>query len=235
MEEEDGGTELLIPNLNHEDSKSAYELKEESKSGLVDGSRRSSINHNTNEHGHHDDEIKSVIFNISPSPAPAGYERHPELEPESGRLLPQPDQASPGRLPDPSTTFSFLSLSQVSSPEAPSTMLDSMTFSHLGPREQGPNSGERDVMSEWDSSEGFSNISSPQGGHQGLRSPLGPNPLDALGGNAGIGGGLGLNTIGDVGMNYVSPIRRNRSVISLSESEGGGGSDWEAVSATRSS
>jgi hypothetical protein len=245
-EEEDGGTELLIPNLNHQDSKSAYELKDqESKSDLVDGSRRGSINHNIKESGHHDEEIKSVIFNISPSPAPApsyeDYERHPELEPESGRLLPQTDHysgtsslsPSPGRVQDPSTTFSFLSLSQVSSPEAPSTMLDSMTFSHLGPREQGPSSGERDVMSEWDSSEGFSNISSPQGGHQGLGSPL--DPLYPSGGNSGLQGGLGLNTIGDVGMNYVSPIGRNRSVISLSESEGGGGSDWEAVSATRSS
>jgi hypothetical protein len=247
-EEQDGGTELLIPNLKHQHSNSAYELKDqEEEQGLVDGSRRGSINHNIKGSGHHDEEIKSVIFNISPSPAPApsyeDYERHSEREPESGRLLPQPDHysgtsspsPSPGRLQDPSTTFSFLSLSQASSPEPPLAMLDSMTFSHLGPREQGPSSVERDrdIMSEWDSSEGFSNMSSPRRGHQGLRSPL--DPLDPLVGNAVIGGGLGLNTIGDVGMNYVSPIGRNRSVISLSESEGGGGSDWEAVSATRSS
>jgi hypothetical protein len=154
---------------------------------------------------------------------------------------------------------SFLSLSQVSSPEAPAAMLDSITFSHLasgsdwaasssgkiGSEDQDRrNADEEDgrdrqdeVMSMPDtgySTEAFSNVSSPRSGY---RSPLngdsgqtGGSSSGGTGGRREEGGGLGL-AVEDLGMSFV-PLRRQASVVSISESEGG--SDWERISVARS-
>jgi hypothetical protein len=124
-------------------------------------------------------------------------------------------------------------------------MLDSMTFSHLGSAvgnsnvgtsEDDVESGERDrrdeIMSIPDtgySTEAFSNLSSPRSGY---RSPLSENSGQTGSGigNRGEGGGLGL-AVEDLGMSFV-PLRRQASVVSMSESDGG--SDWERVSVARS-
>lgn len=239
-------TELLVPDLQrdagaeeHWGRESAYGLKD--SQSLFDHQPRPSSSRNSTDKGRpHDDEIRSIIFNLPPTVAPDTHAnedsvQRPELQP--GHLLPQPDlqtSPSPGRLQGPSTTFSFLSLSQVSSPEAPSTMLDSMTFSNL-------DSGMDEIMSMSMTSGGggyestdFSNVSSPQSrGHQALSSPP-TGDAQAGAGGASTSGGLGLSTVGDVGMSYIAPVRRPRSVISLSESDGEGASDWEAVSVARS-
>lgn len=188
----------------------------------------------------HDDEIKSSIFNL---PTASNQSHH-----ESGETQLQPPAQEAG----PSGTFSFLSLSQLSSPEAPAAMLDSMTFSHLASgsdwaassgqrrsedgggrnedREEGRDRGD-EVMSMPDtgySTEAFSNISSPRSGY---RSPLSENS-----GHTGSGSGtredtgLGL-AVEDLGMSFV-PLKRQASVVSMSESEGG--SDWERISVARS-
>jgi hypothetical protein len=133
-------------------------------------------------------------------------------------------------------------------------MLDSITFSHLasgsdwaasssgkiGSEDQDRrNADEEDgrdrqdeVMSMPDtgySTEAFSNVSSPRSGY---RSPInGGN--EHTGSEPGIGaggGGLGL-AVEDLGMSFV-PLRRQASVVSISESEGG--SDWERISVARS-
>ena len=195
----------------------------------------------------HDDEIKSSIFNLPT----ASNQSHHEFE---ERHLQPPSQEA-----GPSGTFSFLSLSQVSSPEAPAAMLDSMTFSHLasgsdwasssgqrrsedGSRrnEDGEEGGDRgdEIMSMPDtgySTEAFSNLSSPRSGY---RSPLSGDSRQtgalASVGIAGRGdersGGLGL-AVEDLGMSFV-PLRRQASVVSMSESDGG--SDWERISVARS-
>jgi hypothetical protein len=130
-------------------------------------------------------------------------------------------------------------------------MLDSMTFSHLGSGIGSSNIGtsedgieiiERDrrdeVMSMPDtgySTEAFSNVSSPRSGY---RSPLSGDSRQTGGSSsAGTGGrgqeeggGLGL-AVEDLGMSFV-PLRRQASVVSISESEGG--SDWERISVARS-
>jgi hypothetical protein len=74
----------------------------------------------------------------------------------------------------------------------------------------------------------FSNISSPRSGH---RSPF----TESGSGMSGGGGGLGL-AVEDLGMSFVPlvPVRRAESVVSLSESEGEGGSEWERISVARS-
>jgi len=186
----------------------------------------------------HDDEIKSSIFNI------------PSLSNQSDDVFGERQLQPPIQDAGPSGTFSFLSLSQVSSPEAPAAMLDSMTFSHLGSgvgssnigtSEDGVESGERDrrdeVMSMPDtgySTEAFSNLSSPRSEY---RSPLnggsgqtGGSSSGGTGGRREEGGGLGL-AVEDLGMSFV-PLRRQASVVSMSESEGG--SDWERISVARS-
>jgi hypothetical protein len=195
----------------------------------------------------HDDEIKSLIFNISPSAIPEGpnptesntHPRSPASGPDPGFL-----HVSPGHLNGPSATFSFLSLSQVSSPEAPAAMLDSMTFSHIGTgfdRSEGDR--REDVMSlpdttGYQSNEGeeYSNVSSPRNNsNRDIDVVWSPSiPSSSLRGNRQTGsitGGLGLSAVEDVGMSYIVSPRRQESVISLSESQGGGGSDWEAISA----
>jgi len=138
-------------------------------------------------------------------------------------------------------------------------MLDSMTFSHLasgsdwasssgqrrsedGSRrnEDGEEGGDRgdEIMSMPDtgySTEAFSNLSSPRSGY---RSPLSGDSRQtgalASVGIAGRGdersGGLGL-AVEDLGMSFV-PLRRQASVVSMSESDGG--SDWERISVARS-
>lgn len=184
----------------------------------------------------HDDEIKSSIFNLPPS-------SHQALS--NDRDL-QPPITDPG----PSGTFSFLSLgeSQVSSPEGTAAMLDSMTFSDLAsghdrlPTETGWQSDtgrERredmvdrrdEVMSMPDTgytSEAFSNISSPRSGHRSPSSDIRQGSSEPGDGNER---GLGL-AVEDLGMSYI-PMRRQESVMSLSESEGG--SDWERISVTQS-
>ena len=188
----------------------------------------------------HDDEIKSSIFNLPTSPN------------QSNNAFGDTQLQPPTQEAGPSATFSFLSLSQVSSPEAPAAMLDSMTFSHLasgsdwasssGQREsedgsrrnedgeEGRDRGD-EIMSMPDtgySTEAFSNLSSPRSGY---RSPLSENS-----GHTGSGSGtredtgLGL-AVEDLGMSFV-PLRRQASVVSMSESEGG--SDWERISVARS-
>jgi hypothetical protein len=194
--------------------------------------------HDHNAPNSHDDEIKSSIFNI------------PTSSNQSDNVFGDSQLQPPTQDAGPSGTFSFLSLSQVSSPEAPAAMLDSMTFSHLGSgigssnvgtSEDGVESGERDrrdeVMSMPDtgySTEAFSNLSSPRSGH---RSPLngdsgqtGGSSSGGTGGRREEGGGLGL-AVEDLGMSFV-PLRRQASVVSISESEGG--SDWERISVARS-
>jgi hypothetical protein len=128
-------------------------------------------------------------------------------------------------------------------------MLDSMSFSLLGPgtdnheeESHGGRNMREEVMSlpdTGDTSEGFSNLSSPQ---SGWKSPLRDDSLyraaagsgSGSGGGSGTGfgagGGLGL-AVEDLGMNFI-PLKRADSVMSLSESEGG--SDWEKVSVARS-
>jgi hypothetical protein len=163
----------------------------------------------------HDDEIKSLIFNLPPSPLPpppSNQTHRPEEGVGNYHLHP-----SPAHQNGPSTTFSFLSLSQVSSPEVPSAMLDSMTFSHIGTTAASDRAGEDvmslpDTTSGYESMEGFSNVSSPRRGATAL----------------GNGGGLGLSRVEDVGMSRIS-LRRRDSLVSVSESEGQ--SDWEAISA----
>jgi len=197
----------------------------------------------------HDDEIKSSIFNIPTSSSQSDH--------AFGERQLQPPAQDAG----PSGTFSFLSLSQVSSPEAPAAMLDSMTFSHLASgsdwaastsdqtrgegrerrstdTEDGRDRGD-DVLSMPDtgySTEAFSNVSSPRSGY---RSQLSEDSRQNGGSSSGgIGergveasGGLGL-AVEDLGMSFV-PLRRQASVVSMSESEGG--SDWERISVARSS
>jgi hypothetical protein len=85
------------------------------------------------------------------------------------------------------------------------------------------------------SSEAFSNLSSPRSGY---RSPLsgdsrqtgGSSSAGTWGRGEEGGGGLGL-AVEDLGMSFV-PLRRQASVVSMSESEGG--SDWERISVARS-
>ena len=197
----------------------------------------------------HDDEIKLSIFNIPTSSSQSDHAF------EERQLQPPAQDAGP------SGTFSFLSLSQVSSPEAPAAMLDSMTFSHLASgsdwaastsdqtrgegrerrstdTEDGRDRGD-DVLSMPDtgySTEAFSNVSSPRSGY---RSQLSEDSRQNGGSSSGgIGergveasGGLGL-AVEDLGMSFV-PLRRQASVVSMSESEGG--SDWERISVARSS
>jgi len=186
----------------------------------------------------HDDEIKSSIFNI------------PTSSNQSDGVFGERQLQPPNQDSGPSGTFSFLSLSQVSSPEAPAAMLDSMTFSHLGSKvgssnigtsEDGAETGERDrrdeIMSMPDtgySTEAFSNVSSPRSGYRsppsGERRQTGGSSSGGTGGRKEEGGGLGL-AVEDLGMSFV-PLRRQASVVSMSESEGG--SDWERISVARS-
>jgi hypothetical protein len=196
----------------------------------------------------HDDEIKSLIFNISPSPTPVGANStESDIHSRSSTAGPDPASlhVSPGHPNGPSATFSFLSLSQVSSPEAPSAMLDSMTFSHIGTgldRSEGDK--REDIMSlpdttGYQSNEGeeYSNFSSPRNNssNRDIDVNWSPSiPSTSLRGSRQTGsitGGLGLSAVEDVGMSYIVSPRRQESVLSLSESEGGGGSDWEAISA----
>jgi hypothetical protein len=178
----------------------------------------------------HDDEIKSSIFNI------------PTLSNQSDNVVGERQLQPPTQEAGPSGTFSFLSLSQVSSPEPPAAMLESMAFSHLGSNVGTSEDGYRieeadrrdEVMSMPDtgySTEAFSNLSSPRSGY---RSPLNGNGGLASAGIEGRGdersGGLGL-AVEDLGMSFV-PLRRQASVVSMSESEGG--SDWERISVARS-
>ena len=222
----------------------------------------------------HDDEIRSIIFNTPPPPRPtsrasagvagASAETSGLILTGAGSTVLIPDIVHPpsepeseGRSPrhmDPSTTFSFLSLSQVSSPEVPDTNLEAMSFSQfdIGPRidqyenHNDANDERRDARDEvvslpettmsgygygYESAEMISAMSSPR--YMGQSTP---NIVGAAGvGGGGVGGVLGLNTVGDVGMSYISQpsFRRSRSVISLSESEGGSASDWEALSEAR--
>jgi len=189
----------------------------------------------------HDDEIKSSIFNL---PTSSNQSHHELVE----RHLQPPAQEA-----GPSGTYPFLSLSQVSSPEAPAAMLDSMTFSHLatgsdwaassgqrtsedGSRrnedgEEGRDRGDEVMSSMPDtgySTEAFSNLSSPRSGY---RSPLSENS-GQNGSGIGTRGDTGLGlAVEDLGMSFV-PLRRQASVVSMSESEGG--SDWERISVARS-
>lgn len=206
----------------------------------LDNDSRNTPLRNTDSPIPHDDEIKSLIFNVPPSPNPPSIELQsnlnpPVLEADSDHLGVSPPNAT-----GPSATFSFLSLSQVSSPEAPSAMLESMTFSHIG---TGQSEGDRreEVISLPDTNgyqtDGFSNVSSPRNRDvEVVWSPTISHPGMGSSGvmENGPGGGLGLSAVEDVGMSYIVSPRRRESVISLSESDGGGGSDWEAINARSS-
>lgn len=176
-----------------------------------------------------DAEIRSVIFNHPLSPpqptarsgavgmmGAGGITLMPEIMPPPQRTSPHPT--------GPSTTFSFLSLSQASSPDVPTSMLDSMT-SVLREDAREEVVSLPDTTSGYESAEAFSVVSSPRSQHR--------PPQSSCDHSAGPDSGLGLTTVSDVGMSYLSPSRTSRSVISLSESEGG--SDWEALSEARGS
>lgn len=191
--------------------------------------RPSAIRSSSDRPQSQDAEIRSVIFNHPASPpapsAPSsaigmmgtgGIMLMPEIQPPAHRTSPHAY--------GPSTTFSFLSLSQASSPEVPTTMLDSMTSVLQGEATDDMVSLP-DTTSGYESTEPFSMVSSPRYGERSLHSQQGPTEVDS---------GLGLSSVGgvrDVGMSYLSPGRNSRSVISLSESEGA--SDWEALSEAR--
>lgn len=196
----------------------------------------------------HDDEIKSTIFKLASMPKTSDMMSPTttlnEEVSESSRLFPPAQEAGP------SGTFSFLSLSQVSSPEAPAAMLESMTFAHFGSITG--TGGEVYADGDWEesrnrrdevismpdtgyTSDAFSNVSSPR---SGIRSSLDEdyrqsgNIVASHESGEGREGGLGL-AVEDLGLTFI-PLRRQESVMSLSESEGGSGSDWERVSVARS-
>jgi hypothetical protein len=220
-----------VPSPTNRPTLTPYDREEQEKSDTEPLAKL--YDHDHTAPNSHDDEIKSSIFNI------------PTSSNQSDNVFGDSQLQPPTQDAGPSGTFSFLSLSQVSSPEAPAAMLDSMTFSHLGSGVGSSNVGtsedgieivERDrrdeVMSMPDtgySTEAFSNLSSPRSGY---RSPLSENSgqTGSRSGIGGGGGGLGL-AVEDLGMSFV-PLRRQASVVSMSESEEG--SDWERISVARS-
>ncbi|WWD21429.1 hypothetical protein CI109_105914 [Kwoniella shandongensis] len=214
-----------------------------------------------------DAEVREVIFNYAPTPLhhrsgantpsrPSSVSLNPFLAlaaatPEFGASPYTTSMTLPEQSPvqdqihlaAPSTTFSFLSLSQQSSPEPVNDSLQSLSVSFGTAAElvEHPSTGTREddvislpetTTSGYEDAESYSPISRALSPLPPTRTAS-PTPVPML---AQQGGSLDSATVGDLGMSYVMPTSGRRgpmSVVSMTESDVEDGwrseSEWEAV------